>query len=318
MKTKILSLFLLGVLHIQIAFSQQNKAFEQDYLAMRKYVIGIGTVITDTLIKQGKKIPTKRFVTIGAGLMTYVKYDTIVINNIVTAGHVIKFFTENKLSSIYLRPSWADTIRTTEYFGIQIPLKNSDKIPNIFLHPDNKVDLGCILMPSGYYDKIFIEKVLKEGNKIFPYNSISTPYLGDQVWIGGYPDHIESKIQSNFLYSIATLKPGYISWKPSTNMANTDLSHITLVESNATHGNSGGPVFSLQDKIELVGILVAGFEDIDSVYLNDKPVFDPVTKQALIAKSRAGVSIIEKAEYVTKLIEFVQSEIDRIRKSGIK
>jgi hypothetical protein len=285
---------------------------------MRRSVIGIGTVISDTLINNGKKTPIKRFVTIGAGLVTYAKIDTIVLTNVVTAGHVIKFFIENKLTSIYLRPSWADTIRTTEYFGVQVPLINSDKTPNIFLYPDNKADLGCILMLPIYYDKIYIEKILKDGNKLFPYNSMTTPYLGDQVWIGGYPDHIESKIQNNFLYSIATFKPGYISWKPSTNMANTDLSHITLVESNATHGNSGGPVFSLQEKLELVGVLVAGFDDIDSIYLNNKPVIDPVSRQALIAKSRAGVSIIEKAEYVKKLIEFVQSEIDRIRKTGVK
>lgn len=318
MKIKVLSIFLFSIFSWLSSFSQRGIDFEQDYLTMRRSVIGIGTVIADTFLINGKKVPVKRFVTIGSGLMTYAKYDTIVLNNIVTAGHVIKFFIENKLSSIYLRPSWADTIRTTEYFGVEVPFTNSDKTPNTFLYPDNKVDLGCILMPSGYYDKVYIEKIIKEGDKLFPYNSMTTPYLGDQVWIGGYPDHIESKIQTNFLYSIATFKPGYISWKPSTNMANTDLSHITLVESNATRGNSGGPVFSLHDKIELVGILVAGFDDIDSVYLNDKPVFDPVTKQALIAKSRAGVSIIEKAEYVKKLIEFVQSEIDRIRKIGVK
>lgn len=306
------------MVNIKSAYSQQNKAIEQDYLAMRNYVIGIGTVKTDTLLSQGKKIVTKRFVTIGSGLITYVKFDTIVINNIITAGHVINYFKENNLRYIYLRPSWADTIRTSDYFGLQIPLINSDKTSNIFFHPDKRIDLGCVLMPSFYYDEIFLDKTRKDGNKIFPYNSITTPYLGDQVWIGGYPEHIESNIQNNFLYNIATLKPGYISWKPSTNMANTDLSHITLIESNATHGNSGGPVFSLQDKIELVGILVAGYEDINSIYLNGKPVIDTVTKQSYISKSRAGVSIIEKAEFVKSLIEFVQSELDMIRKSFTK
>lgn len=318
MNSKIFWTFLFGILQFQIAFAQSNKDFEQDYLTMRKSVIGIGTVITDTFINNGKKIPISRFVTIGAGLVTYARYDTIVFTNIVTAGHVIKFFQDKKLNSIYLRPSWADTIRTTEYFGVQVPLINPDKTPNTFLFPDKKVDLGCILMPPIYYDKIYLEKILKDGNHAFPYNSMTTPFLGDQVWIGGYPDHIESHFQNIFLYSIATFKPGYISWKPSTNMANTDLSHITLVESNATHGNSGGPVFSLQDKIELVGILVGGFDEIDSVYLNNNPVIDNMTNQALIAKGRSGVSIIEKADYVKKLIEFVQSEIDRFRKTSLK
>lgn len=305
--------FIFFLFSFLISYSQVGRNFEQDYLSMQKCVIGIGTVITDTFLVNGKKVPLKKFVTIGSGLMTYIKYDTIVLNNVVTAGHVIKFFRDNKLGSIYLRPSWADTIKTTEYFGVEVPLTNLNKTPNTFLYPDTNVDLGCILMLPGYYDKTYQDKISKDGIKLFPYNSMTTPYLGDQVWIGGYPDHIQSPIQTNFPYSIATFKPGYISWKPSSNMANTDLSHITLIESNATHGNSGGPVFSVQDKIELVGILVAGFDEIDSVFLNNKPVFDPVTKQALVAKSRAGVSIIEKAEYVKKLIEFVQSEIDRMR-----
>ena len=87
---------------------------------MRRSVIGIGTVVTDTFLIDGKKTPLKRFVTVGAGLVTYVKYDTIVLTNIVTAGHVIKFFKENKLSSIFLRPSWADTIKTIEYSNFKI------------------------------------------------------------------------------------------------------------------------------------------------------------------------------------------------------
>lgn len=318
MKSKISLLFFFGILNIQNSFSQNNKEFEQRYLAMRQYVVAIGTVITDSIVLKNKKIAAKKFLPVGAGLMTYAKIDTFILNNVVTAGHVIKFFTENKLNTIYIRPSWADTIRTSEYFGIQVPLTNSDKTPNTFFYPDIKVDLGCILMPFSYLDRSYLEKVSKDGNKIFPYNSITSPYLGDQVWVGGYPDHIESNIQSNFLYSIATFKPGYIAWKPSTNMSNTELSHISLIESNATHGNSGGPVFSLQDKLELVGILVGGFEESNSVFLNNKPAIDPTTKQALIAKTRSGVSIIERAEYVKKLIEFVQSEIDRISKTGIK
>ena len=49
-----------------------------------------------------------------------------------------------------------------------------------------------------------------------------------------------------------------------------------------------------------------------------KPVFDPLTKQALVAKSRSGVSIIEKAEFVKKLIEFVQTQINSYRISKPK
>lgn len=251
---------------------------------MRRSIIGIGTVVTDSIFVNNKKVQIRRFITIGTGLITYAKYDTITLTNIVTAGHVIKFFTENKIKSIFLRPSWADTIRTTEYFGVEVPLTNFDNTPNTFLYPDNHVDLGCILMLPTCYNEVYVKKIIKDGNKLFPYNAMTTPYLGDQVWIGGYPGHIQSEIQSRFLYSIATFKLGYVAWKPSSNMANTDLSHITLVESNATYGNSGGPVFSLHAKIELVGILVGGYEDVDSVYLNNKPVFDPVDKAGPCSK----------------------------------
>lgn len=137
---------------------------------------------------------------------------------------------------------------------------------------------------------------------------MTVPYIGSQVWLFGYPDHVENRFQYSFLYNISTFKPGYIVWKPSLNMTNKDLYHIALMESNATHGNSGGPIFYVTDKIELVGILTGGYEDINSVYLNNKPVFDPISKNFLITKSRSGVSIIEKAEYVKKLVKYVQEE----------
>lgn len=292
---------------------QTGNKSEQNYLNMRSYVIGIGTVIIDSIYQNNKKVAIKRFETIGSGLITYVKHDTTALTIIVTARHVINFFTEKKIKSIFLRPSWADTIKTTDYFGVEIPIINSDNTPNTFLYPDIKVDLGCILMLPKYTNMVYYEKLISGSNRLLPYSAMTTSYLGDQVWIGGYPGHINSNIQNRFFYSIATFKPGYIAWKPSSNMKNTDLNHITLVESNATYGNSGGPVFALHSNIELVGILVAGYDDVDPVYSDNKPVFDPVTKKALIAKSRSGVSIIEKAEFVKKLIEYVQKQITTYR-----
>ncbi|MDZ4807916.1 MAG: hypothetical protein SGI96_06555 [Bacteroidota bacterium] len=313
MKIKILFLFLLLLNGIPIiGLSQSGSVIEKDFMAMRNYTISIGTVIRDSVIVNKKKTEVIRFASVGSGLVTYVKYKDKVFQNIITAGHVIKFFTENKRTSIFLRPSWSDTIKTTDYFGTEIPLFNPDKTPNFFLYPSEEIDLGCIVMFPAYIDSEFIEMNNNhvEARSVFPINSMTTPFIGQQVWIWGYPSHIENNTQNQSLYNISTFKPGYLTWKPSPNMISADLNHISLVESNATFGNSGGPVFSFEpDKIALIGILVGGYDEMDTVYINNKPVVDPVLQQVYLSKGRSGVSIIEKAEYVKKLNEYVESKI---------
>lgn len=289
--------------------SQTGVETERNFTAMKKYVVGIGTIINDSMIQNNKKIGIKRFVTIGSGLITYVKFDTIVIHNVITARHVINFFKSKNLKSIFIRPSWADTIKTTEYFGVEIPLSNSDNTSNVYLYPDSHIDLGSILILPIYFDKVYIDIDRRENTKIFPYNSMTIPYLGSQVWIGGYPGHIQSQIQNQFYYSIATFKPGYVAWKPPISLTNIDLNHITLIESNASFGNSGGPVFSLGNSLELAGILVGGYDEYENVLVGEKQLIDSVSKMPYLAKGRSGVSIIEKAEFVRKLVEYVQNQI---------
>ncbi len=297
-----LALFKVGT------YAQANN-MEEAFLRMKRYVVGIGVIVNDTINVNGRKVPVRKFQAIGSGFLTYSKYKTTTINNIITAAHVAKYFVDNNIDTVYIRPSWADTIKTTEYFGVRVPRFNSDKTPNIFFYPDKSVDLASILIPAMYFDTLFLRKAEQIGNVLFPYTNMTSPYIGDQVWIVGYPGHIQSEFQSKFLYNISTFKPGYIIWKPAQNMTNPDLNTITLVESNATYGNSGGPVFSFKDYLELVGILVGGYEDTGSVYLDNKPIIDSITKKPFITKSRAGVSIIVKAEYVKKMIDHVNSFI---------
>jgi hypothetical protein len=314
MRTKLLLSFIILLLQHSISYSQTGSDIEHDFISLRKVVVGIGTVINDSILKNGKTEVVKRYVTLGSGFITYVRVDSTVINSVITARHVIDFFTDRKLKSIFIRPSWADTIKTTDYFGIEIPLINPDGVPNIYLYPEKQVDLGCILMSGIYYDKVAIDKFNSGENVIFPINNMTTPYIGNQVWICGYPGHIQSNMESRFHYSICTFKPGYVAWKPSPSITNRDLNHITLVESNASYGNSGGPVFALNEKIEFVGILVGGYDELEEVYLNGKLVIDPDTKDTLKAKSRSGVSIIEKAEYVRNLIQDVQLKLSKYLK----
>jgi len=293
------------------SFSQKGQQIEQDFLAMKQYTVALGTVVDDYISAGKTQLLQKKFVPIGSGLLTYTKYDTIVISSIVTAAHVIKYFIDNNLRSIFIRPSWADTIKITDYFGIEIPLVNPDKSPNTFLYPEKNIDLGCVLMFPNYYDEVYINKFSKETRKVFPFKSMTTPFLGDQVWVCGYPSHVEIETMNKFLYNVSTFKPGYITWKPSENMTNEDLYHITLVESNATYGNSGGPVFALHEFLELVGIVVGGYSELDTVYVNGKPVFDPLSKKPMLTKSRSDISIIEKADYVKKLAEYVEKQINK-------
>jgi len=297
-------------------YCQTPLDMEHDILLTRKCLTGIGTVIDDTMFVNGKKEKVKRFLTIGSGLITYTNAGTTSLTSIITAKHVIKFFLDNNIKSIFIRPSWADTIKTTEYFGVEIPIKNSNTTSNVFLYPEENIDLGCIVMLPMFFDSLYNSQSMNMGQ--LGYNQMTTSYLGEQVWICGYPDHIDLEFQSRFFYSISTAKPGHIAWKPSLNMDNKDLNHITLIECNATHGNSGGPVFSLNNKVvELEGILISGYEEENSVYINNQKVTDSITRNNVIAKSRSGVAVIEQAVNVKNLKVFVESEMNKYIKTGL-
>ena len=322
MKTKFYSLvFFALVLNLNISGQMMlgigGAQMEQNVLNAKKYVVAVGMVKDVEIIYNGKKQILKTFSPIGSAIITYAKVDTSTIYSFVTARHVINFFLENNLKTIYIRPSWADTIKTTDYFGVEIPIKNKDNTPNTFLYPDSNIDLGCVVLMKKYWDKKFLEQDQMNNMHYFPYNSMQPSYLGETVWIAGYPAHIQSNIYNKFLYCISTLKFGTITWKPSPNMINEDLNHITLIESNATNGNSGGPVFSIHDeKLVLEGILVVGYYDLDNVYLDDKVYIDSASKKPFLTRSRAGVSVIEKAENITNLESHVEKQINDFINKG--
>ncbi len=292
--------------------TQTAEEREKVFTTMQPYIISIGTTIIDTIVEKGRKKSVIRYISVGSGLITYVPHNGLKTIAIITAAHVTDFFKKKGLTSLMIRPQTADTLKTTDYFGEEIPLNN------IIRYPDSLVDLSCILAA----DTFLLGKNFDLDNiKLFPINSLSVPYLGDQVWIGGYPSHVENNFQKDFYYNIATLKPGYIAWKPSATQKNPQLNHITLVESNATFGNSGGPVFwsnwapindsIVESNIYLAGIMVAIYEETETVFAGDRPAVDKGSNQTLVAKGRSGVSIIEKAEYVRKLIEFVIKKIKK-------
>lgn len=144
----------------------------------------------------------------GSGLVTYVNVDTTTLGAVVTAGHVVKWFQENNVDSFYLRFSWADTIKTTQYFGVGIPRVLNKKLPTSFTPFDTTIDLGCIVLPEFLVEQ---DKVIADyygsgrPSVVFPYNSMSFPRIGDAVWIYGYPEHMESGFQKDFSYCISTL-----------------------------------------------------------------------------------------------------------------
>lgn len=309
---KVIIIAIISLAAWKITCGQNREDIEFNFLEMRKYIVGIGAIINDVEKKGNQTYPIKKYISLGSGLVAYVNDDSIIIPVVVTAGHVIKKLIEYNLKDFYIRPSWADTISTKEYFGLKIPMIDpSYNSYNYYLYPDTTVDLGCIFMLPNYFDKVFENRMIKEKIKVLPFNSLSTPYLGEQVWIGGYPGHVQSGLSNAFHYSISTFKPGYIVWKPSINMDNPELKHKILVESNATFGNSGGPVFSLNDKVNLVGILIGGLSDSNPVFIGKKKIIDSVSKIEYSTETRAGVSYIVKAEYVQNLLHFVQKLIFR-------
>lgn len=315
MITKIL--FLLLFVFTQSLESYGQFLVESNFVEAKKYLVAIGTVGDNQVYEQGKKTTKRNFNEIGSGLITYLKYDSTTFKVIVTAKHVVNFFLEHHLDTFFIRGSWADTVKTTDYFGIPVP-KAYGPVPNVYVYPDPMIDLAVIIVPGSSYDSMsIVHYSKKETNRVFPYNNMAVPRLGDQVWIYGYPEHVETLLENQFLYYIATLKPGYISWVPPVNFSNRDLNHITIVESNATHGNSGGPVFSFNlkyNRLELVGILVRGYEEPNAILINGKPLTDSSTHQNAYSLTRSGVSIIENAEYVKKMIDYVQKVFNDYRK----
>ncbi|MEI9911751.1 MAG: hypothetical protein WDO71_20145 [Bacteroidota bacterium] len=166
-------------------------------------------------VSSTKWIKYKKFKSIGSGLITYVKYDTVIIKTIVTAGHVLKYFHDNNIDSFHVRLSWADSIRTIDYFGISVPRFINKKVVTYFHHSDPTIDLACILIPNNFFFDKIVTQYVNEGHNpvIFPYNSMTVPETGDQVWIYGYPGHIEANFQNEFHYCITTFKNGTVTWK---------------------------------------------------------------------------------------------------------
>lgn len=290
------------------------------YSSLRNYTVSIGyvdsVVVNPSLMKK-----EKRFILVGSGLVTYNKLDTNIIFSIVTAKHVIKFFEESKIDSFRIRFSWADTIVISKYYGIGIPLYPSKDVKSFFYHKNSDIDLGCILLPNNINDEV-AEKYYVEGNRkpvIFPYNKILNPKVGDNVLIYGYPGHIENYFE-NLSFIVCTFKPGIVTW--GSNQTKTFLDNVLLVESNASYGNSGGPVFSLNNGFSgnggftvgadpsLIGILVAGTTEPNEVKLNGKTLLDPASKKPYYTENRSGVSIVIKAELVKDLLAQVNEIIN--------
>lgn len=259
----------------------------KDFESCRSVTVALGYVTIDTTkYSNNKTAILRKFRAIGSGLVTYCK---------------------------------ADTFSTIDYHGLQITLFEDDGPPNIFLYPNKNFDLAGICIAPRHWTQFYLTKRIESGHPVFPINSILTLNLSNQVWIYGYPDHIENNFQNNFSYCISTFKPGYVTWVPYSGMKNQDLNHITLVESNATHRNSGGPVFStISDKIIPVEILVQGYEEPVNLYLQNNP--NPIKDNSgalFFSMIRSGVSIIEKAENVISLIQFMNIELGkRYKKLG--
>ncbi|HRP37739.1 MAG TPA: trypsin-like peptidase domain-containing protein [Candidatus Dojkabacteria bacterium] len=311
MKRIFFKLFLLSPL---VSFSQLDAINEELILHSKKLTAALGIAVPDT----ADNIPGHRFQLFGSGLITYVPYDSGIIEVVVTAGHVVKELLKH--DKVYIRKEWADTLNITNYIGLPIKFDDFDYSPNYFFHPDDSIDLAAIIIPhyrkTEYYKKIdSISKL-----KIFPLKQILNPKIGSQVLIFGYPGHIANQT-GKFGYLFSTFKEGRVVWVPPVGLKSKVLNHILLIESNAAPGNSGSPVLYLSNdgNLKLAGILVAGYDDYGEVYFQ-KNKYEHEVIPKLYIKSRAGVSLVETGETVYNFIKYVEKKVkekfDKMMKSS--
>jgi S1-C subfamily serine protease len=268
-----------------------NKEFD----SLKRYVVCIGYV------------DTNRFIEVGSGITTYVMCDTQPMTMIITAKHVVDFFVKNRLRSFCIRFWYADTLKTSVYFGIDVPLKN-DIYNNFFVSKDNDLDIACIFLNGND------ERISPDGRKIkvFPLGRIVNPGIADNVYIFGYPGHVEN-VFNKYDFSVCTVKNGFVSWVPQTSI-NSTIDNYILVEANISYGNSGGPVFLLgQDgSPKLVGIAQSVFLEPIELKFDDSIVRDPTSKKSYYVTPRSGVCKIVRADRVRSFLESIKTEMEFI------
>jgi hypothetical protein len=290
---QLLALMVLNMIAYQ-SFTQ-NKTF---YENAKRFVVQIGY------------LRDNKFQEEGSGIMCYLPYkgnnDSGVVEVVITARHMINYFLDSNIQTINIRPSWADSIKTTDWTGVPTNLMDGT-LRRFFVPKDPHIDLACILL--GNLDEVSSNYYSKAKFMNFPYNHIANPNLGDPVIVAGYPSNVENAF-SQIGYSVCTLKPGMVSWI-SNYKVNAEIDKVLLVDCNASYGNSGGPVFStpIFGEPKLIGIQSGIYWDDPAVLeLNGLKMADTLG-HAYYVRPRSGSAIIVKAEYVKNLLEEVSQII---------
>jgi hypothetical protein len=249
-----------------------------------------------------------KFVEVGSGLLSYIKYKGQPRACIITARHIVDSLLSWQRTP-YVRPSWGDSIKTTEWIGIKTPLIQNGT--NMYFVPSNpNIDIAIIIL--GKTDRTSTNYYRNSNAFIFPLNSILNPELGDNVIVVGYPQHVENAF-TKYNYSVCTIKPGMVSWIANYKI-NSEIDNLMLIDCNATFGNSGGPVFgipALGGLIPLIGIQ-------SQIYWDDPIVIDPTTGKAVIPSlkkavniqiTRSGVALVVKAQVIRDLLDDINNTI---------
>jgi hypothetical protein len=266
-------------------------------------------------------VSNNEFFVVGSSLVCYIPIEgRPSLTCIVTARHVLNYFLENRMTEVYIRPSWADSIKTTNWFGVKSPLYLDGFNPTYFTPSDTNIDLACIVM-VGKNDTVIQSYYKNHSLKMQDYNSIKNPELGDKIVVAGYPDHVDNVFR-HFHYSVCTIKEGNVSWVSDIKIDSKIIDNFILIESTATHGNSGGPVFDIAapPTIKLIGIVSGGWPDDTQLPLmsDTNKVVDPNTNRSLYVISKSSVVTIVKADLIKKLLENVRDFINNDVKSSKK
>ena len=210
---------------------------------LNKCVVAIGIKRHVLINEKGGRVPEnttgkteeRRFV-LGAGVLVKDYSGKKVRNILVTAKHVV--FEDNgygkAISDLYIWGNKKDGGEFEKFYPYFQGLW-----PNVkwVKHSDDKVDIAITI--TGFTDEDLINFV-----PLIEFKEISTLNKGKEVYYLGFPNRLGADYGSN-----PVLRKGMVAFNEKENK-------FFYMDAVVTTGNSGGPVFSLENKIpKLLGIV---------------------------------------------------------------
>lgn len=228
---------------------------------------------------------------------------------VITARHVVDSLLAHHIDTIYVRPSWADSIPTWKYLGIPIPLIRGEKVA-FFYHPDSTIDLAALIIQNDVSDTVLFSYLKSKPMHYWSKDALDTSILlGEDIYVTGYPAHIEDVTNNQLGYNLCILKKGIVSWS-STN-THSNLDNFAIIETSSIYGNSGGPVFTLSHfdrngtltntRLGIVGINTNIFNEMEDVYIRGQKI----SQLDIFSTTKSGQGSMVRSNYIFSLVNSI-------------